>query len=115
MKRIAVDIGAFEKRVTLENETNTADGDGGTTSTFTAIDPGTVWASIRPSVAAMREQPIAGTVQATTTHVVEMRYHASVTTKTRITYGSRYLFVRGVENVNEENVLTRCYCDEVVA
>ncbi len=48
-----------------------------------------------------------------TTHLVEMPYHAQVTFNTRITFRERQLFVRGIQNVDEENRELVLLCEEV--
>ena len=108
--------GRLNKRVSLHNETaSTPDGDGGFTKTWTALDPASVFAAIMPATPSQMERVLASTIQSSTSHIVEMRYHASVSTKTRITFGSRYLYVRGVQNVDEKGELLRLTCDEVIA
>ncbi len=44
-----------------------------------------------------------------------MRYHPQVTIDTRILFGARQLFVKGVQNVGERNRELRCVCEEVIA
>jgi head-tail adaptor len=51
----------------------------------------------------------------TTPYRVVGRYHSGITVDTRILYGSRELFVRGVQNVDEANREMTLYCEEVSA
>lgn len=111
-----VNIGAMRHSIILENPgTATADGDGGYTQTFTALDPSPVRASIMPASARDLERVAAGTVVSSATHLVTMRYHADVTTKTRITFGTRTFNVVGVMNPEERNIWTVVMAVEVVS
>ena len=51
----------------------------------------------------------------TQSHVVTMRYRSDVTVDTRLVHGTRELFVRSVQNVNEANNQIVCVCEEVIA
>lgn len=44
-----------------------------------------------------------------------MRYRSDVTVDTRLVHGTRELFVRSVQNVNEANNQIVCVCEEVIA
>ena len=114
-----INIGRLDKRVDLANPgapgTGISDGKGGYTETFTALSPSPVWASIQPADARTMERFFANTVAAVATHLVRLRYHSGVTTKTRLTYGSRYLYVRGIQNVNERNEEQLLACEEIVS
>lgn len=111
-----MDIGALRHRITLENPgTPVPDGDGGYTEAWTALSPATVNASIVPATAKDLERVVAGTVMATATHIVTMRYHNGVTTKTRVTFGTRVFSVTGVQNEDERNVKLTLVCEEIVA
>ncbi len=110
-----MDIGRLNKRVSLANPgTPTADSDGSYTQTFSALTPPGVWAAIVPATARDLERLAAGTVLATATHLVTLRYHSGVTTKTRITFGARLFSVVGVVNPEERNIETIALCVEVV-
>lgn len=110
-----MDTGALRHYVRLENPgAAVPDGDGGFTQAWTALEPPMVWASIRPASARDLERSIAGTVQSTATHLVGMRYHAGVTTKTRVVFGTRIFHVQGVHNIEERNVELVLAVEEVV-
>jgi len=47
-------------------------------------------------------------------HVVTIRYHPQVTVDTVAVFGTRNLFVRSVQNVNEDNDEMRLICEEIV-
>ena len=114
-----VNIGRMDKYVALANpaapSSAISDGSGGYTETFTPLSPANVWASIAPAAAASLERLFANTVVAVATHVVGMRYHSGVTTKTRITYGTLQLFVRAIQNVEQRNEQLRLACEELVS
>ena len=95
-------ISQHNKYVTLSRSpqtTNDADG------YDEALSPAGVWCSIQPIFGA--------TDSRSTEHAVEMRYHAQVTVDTQILYGTRKLFVRGVQNIDEANDLMRLVCEEI--
>ncbi len=71
------------------------------------LSPSQAWVAIEP-------QGSAGDGR-TQSHIVTMRYRSDVTIDTRLTYGTRYLFVRSVQNVNEANDQMVCVCEEVIA
>jgi head-tail adaptor len=71
------------------------------------LNPAYVWASIRPA-------PPGSFDERKTTHEVGMRYHQEVTFNTRITHRGRFLYVRGIQNVEERNLELVLLCEEVV-
>lgn len=107
--------GAYVQSVTLDTPTRTADGDGGYTESWTALAESPWWCEIVPATAQMIERKQAATIEAQISHIVEGRFHSGVTTKTRITFGTRTLFVRGVQNVEEADEVTRLSCAEVTS
>jgi len=48
------------------------------------------------------------------THDVWMRHHAGVTLDTYLLFGTRKLFVRGLQNVEERGAWLRLLCEEVL-
>lgn len=109
-------VGELRHWITLETPgTPVADGDGGYTQTWSALTPSPVAASIVPASARELERVIAGTVLSSATHIVTIRYHSGVTTKTRITFGARTLNVVGLMNPDERNVWTVMTAVEVVS
>jgi SPP1 family predicted phage head-tail adaptor len=108
-------IGALRHRVTLEAPTTVPDGRGTYTQTWEPLVPAQVWAAVEPATPRAVERLIAGVVAANITHVVTIRFHAGVTTKTRITFNGRYLFVRGLQNVEELSQRVRLACEEAVS
>jgi SPP1 family predicted phage head-tail adaptor len=113
---VTLKVGALRHSIVLENPAAAvADGDGGYTQAFTDLTPSPVQASIVPASARDLERVAAGTVLSTATHVVTMRYHSGVTTKTRITFGTRTFNVVGVMNPEERNLWTVAVAVEVVS
>lgn len=110
-----MDVGSLRHLVTLQSPTKTFDTDGGYTEAWAPLSPSQVWASIKPATARDLERAVAGTVQAAASHLVAMRYHSGVTTKTRIIWGTRILAVQGVQNVDERNAELVLACEEVAA
>lgn len=92
----------------------TPDGDGGYTQTPVPLQPGVVYAAIIPATARDLERVAAGTVIATSTHVIALPYHPGVTTQTVITYAGRTFNVTGVANPEERSRETICTAVEVV-
>lgn len=105
-------------RITLANPTQTADGDGGYTETWTSLSPPVAWASVKAARGRFGEAPQAGTVEARATHQVSMRYHPDVTVKTRVTFtdragSTRHLSVIDVSDVEEQGTELVLTCVEV--
>lgn len=110
-----MNIGQLRHRVTLQNPSGTPvpDGEGGFTHAYVNLTPATVSADVRPATARDLERVTANTTITSATHIVTMRYHAGVTTATRITFKGRTLYVRGVSNPEEKNEMTICVCEEL--
>ncbi len=121
-------IGTRRHRVTLDEPTGAPvpDGDGGSTQDYAALVPARVWARLEPATAAKLERIASGTVLATATHILTLRFHPGVTTKTRITKGpraadgslapgSREFHVTGVATPEELEIDTVAICAEVVS
>ena len=106
-------IGSLRREIAVENPTRTADGEGGFTETYAAASPSPVWSRLEPATPRNVERLVGNTIDAPITHIVTMRYHASVSAITRLTFGSRYLFVRGMQNVDERNEVLHLACEEL--
>jgi SPP1 family predicted phage head-tail adaptor len=101
--------GELDKKVAVQQLTETADGQGGFTESWaTVIEP---WAKIRPF--SSKEKFFAGQVRAGVTHEVTLRYSSSVTTKGRILWGSRVFDIKGMLNIDERNEKLVLECAEV--
>lgn len=70
--------------------------------------PSPVWAAIEPS------SPGTSITDRAVTHLVTVRYHAGITLDTMLLFGSRRLFVRGVQNLEERGIEMRLLCEEIV-
>ena len=111
-----MNVGTLRHRVSLENPgVAVPDGDGGYTQVNVPLSPSEVWADIRPATARDLERVTSGTVMASASHIVTIRYHAGVTTQTRILFGSRVLAVTGVQNPEERNIALVLTAEEMVA
>jgi head-tail adaptor len=97
--------GRLDKWVTLSKAPDTTpDSDG----FFEALSPAGVWASIEPF------PPLEADGERTQAHTVLIRYHSGVTMDTRVLYGTRELFVKGVQNISEKGAWMRLHCEEVI-
>ena len=81
------------------------------TEMWTALTPFRVPASIEPLPPADDGR--------TLPHAVTIRFHAQVSVDTRMTYvdpqgRTRYLFVKGIQDIGLQNVELRCICEEVM-
>lgn len=116
MPNVFVDSARFNKQVDLRDPgTRTRDGKGGFTDAYDLpLTPSTWFCEILPATAANLEQLVGGTTEVKATHIVTGRYHDGITTKTRLTFNGRQLFVRGTQNPEERNLLLVCLCEEVL-
>lgn len=111
-----MEIGRFRHQVTWQNPTLTDDGDGGTTVAWANLAPSQSRVSIVPATAQSLERTAGGAaVISSATHIVTGRYHAGVTTKTRIVFGSRTFQVVSVANIEERSRKMVLLCQEVVS
>jgi head-tail adaptor len=97
--------GRLNKWVTLSKA---PDEPGDSDGFFEALSPAGVWAQIDPY------QPWEADGVRMQSMTVIIRYHSQVTLDTRLLYGTRELFVKGVQNIDEANIWMRLYCEEVV-
>ena len=107
-------IGAYRHKVALDNPTVAPDGHGGYTQTYAPADPPVVDASIEAASVRDLERATAGTVVASATHLVRMRYHAGVSARTRITFRGRTFEVLSVTDVDQRNVALILVCAEIL-
>jgi len=108
-------IGQRRHLVSVDNPSRVPDGDGGFSETFSSASPATMWARIEPATASNVERLVGNTVEGKITHLVTMLYHSGVGMTTRLTHEGRYLFVRGMQNVDEIDRQLVLACEEVVA
>jgi len=98
-------VGRLNKWVTLSRgPQKSPDNDG----FFEDLVPPGCWAAIQPL------PPGAGDLARTIQHQVTMRYHPQVSLDTRLLYGTRELFVRGFQTIDEDNVEMRLLCEEII-
>ena len=103
--------GKLTKSVIIQSPTGDRDAVGERTTTWTNV--ATVWASIDPLSA--REIFAAAQAQSEVTQKVMIRYDSSISAITnawRVAYGSRYLVVEGVRNIDEKNEMYELMCSE---
>lgn len=108
-------VGQLRHRVDVENPARVTDGDGGYTDAYTAATPSPVWAQIEPATPRAVERLTGNTVEAPITHIVTLRTHDGITTKTRLTFNGRRFHVRGLQRVDEQTHWLRLACEEYLA
>lgn len=102
-------VGALNKRVTIQYPTRTPDGMGGFSESW--VDHATVWAAIWPTTATERLK--ADQVSGEITHRIRIRYRRGIRTSWRIKFGSRYFNISGPPiNPNEKNEYLDLMCKE---
>lgn len=107
-------IGSHRHLVALNNPAvPVMNSDGDYTQASVPLDPAEWHCSIMPATARNLERLVAGTVLSTATHLLTGRYHAGITTQTRVTFGMRLFSVTGVVNPEERNIETVAVCVEV--
>lgn len=89
----------LKHRIEFQKTTQTSDGAGGWTESWTTI--ATVWAKIEPVKS--YERFIAMQTETYTTHKITCRYNANITTAKRALFNGRLFDVTGVINVEEDN------------
>jgi head-tail adaptor len=98
--------GRHDKLVTLHRSPQVTDDNDGF---WEALTPASWWISVEPL-----DPSVSGDGSRIQSHRVRGRYRADVTVDTRITYGTRELFVKGVQNIGEQNVEIVLYCEEAI-
>lgn len=101
--------GKLNKRVGLQQLTQTPDGAGGFTEEWATI--ATLWAEVAPVSAFERLQ--ADQLRAGVSHRVTIRHRAGVTAKHRLQLGARTFQVQGVRNPDEANERLVLDCEEI--
>ena len=90
-------MASLRHKVVIQSETQSSDGQGGFTSSWT--DGPTVYCSIEPVKAYERYQAMQ--MQTPVTHKIVMRYRGGVTAKNRLKFGDRILEIKEVINIEE--------------
>jgi head-tail adaptor len=110
-----MNIGQLRHRLDVDNPTQTADGDGGYTESWVAATPPEVWAAVVPATASIIERQVGNMIDAPIHQMVTCRYHAGISTRSRLTFDGRTLYVRGVQDLNTQHVWLVLACEEVTA
>ena len=106
-------IGLLRQRVDVKNPTRAADGQGGYVDTFASASPATVWARIEPATASVIERQVANTIEAPISHLITVRYHSGITTKTQLSTTAATFMVRGVQDVEFRNQFLMLACEQL--
>lgn len=90
-------LGNLRERVTIQTFTESSDGGGGSTRTWSNL--ATVWAEVKPvSRVADRERVDTGRLATIQTYLVTIRHRTGFDTSARLLWGSKYLNIRSIEN-----------------
>lgn len=108
MARI-MDPGRFSVRLVLERPTETPDGQGGMTRSFSAL--ATLWARIEPVVAKADEA--AGTLPVSVTHCIWLRWRGDLAGGMRLRKGARLFAIRTFRDPDEAGRYALCDCEEI--
>jgi len=99
----------MNKRIVIEENTRTTDGQGGYTEAWTTL--ATVWASIEPIKGYEKFQ--AAQMQTPVTHKIMIRYRTGITTACRINYDNRTFDIKEVLNVDEDKAQLKITAQEI--
>lgn len=102
--------GKLRHSIIIQQATESFNGNSELVSTWSTF--ATIWASIEPLVG--REYYAARQVNAETTGKIRIRYLAALTTKMRISFGTRIFDIKGISNIEERNEEMVLYYSEVV-
>lgn len=106
---MAIQIGRFGHRVTLQEKTQTDEAFG--EETWSDISsPNPVWAKVRPMEGSEYFQ--GQQIDAKVTHVVSIRYRSDVTSHQRLLHDGRVLDIQHVINENEDDEVLHLHCEE---
>ena len=103
-------IGNLRHQISIEQATESFDGNGELISTWTTF--ATVWAEITPLTG--REYWSARQINAETTGKIRTRYISGLTPKMRVKFGTRIFNITGLSNIEERNEEIVIYYSEVV-
>lgn len=108
--------GARRHLVTLSGPGGPAvpDGEGGWTTTPSALDPATWYVSIRRASVRDLERLTSGTTLNSASHILEGDFHPGITRETQVTFDGRTFYVNDVQNVEERGIQMILFCQEVV-
>jgi len=97
-------------RISIEQLTRTADGQGGFTESWSQF--ASVWANIVPTSAA--ERFFAQRIESNVTHKIGIRYLSGVASEMRIIFETRIFQIHGVRKIDEEKWFMILDCVENV-
>jgi len=100
--------GKLRHKVEIQSYTATSDSMGGTTEVWATVE--TVWAQVQPL--SSREYFQQQQIQSQATHRVTLRYTSNVNHKSRLLFGSRYLYVQSIRNIEEIGDKMELLCSE---
>lgn len=100
---LKIRAGSLRHRISIQEQTDTADGMGGFTTSWAAITGmGSVPASIYPLTS--KEQLDAMKLESVITNKIRIWYRSGITSKNRFVFGSRIFEIRGAPiNYDEKN------------
>lgn len=104
-------IGALDKRITLQCQTKTPDGMGGFTVAWVAVC--TAWAGVWPVSATEQLRASAPTMVAT--HRVRIWYRSVLSASWRVLYNGRYFSIVSKVDPSESHEYIDLLCKEVTA
>lgn len=110
-----IDPGRLNHSVVIESPgTPAPDGDGGFSNTWSAITPSPIFGAFYSATARAMDR-LGGTtaIESVATHIFETHYYAGLTTLMRLRIDTRVFAVRGVQNVDEADEMTRLFIEEV--
>lgn len=108
MKCCDITAGKLRHIITIERETSTSDGAGGSTITWSAV--ATPRAFIKPMSGGERLQAMR--LESTVTHRIFIRYRDDLLTSDRINFNGRLMQIRALINLEERNRWIEIYADE---
>lgn len=74
-----------------------------------------VAAAVEPATPSRVERQVAATVQTPISHIVTIRYRSGVLAKDRVLFGTRPLYIMGMQNPEERNRWLVLACEERAA
>lgn len=103
---------AGERRhyVALQSITGRVASGDGYLDTWATYD--SVWASVVPATASAVERLTGQTLETPITHLVELDYRDDLLSQHRVLFGTRPLYIRGMQNQDERNRTWCLSCEE---
>lgn len=107
---LTMESGQLRKRIVIQTNTPAQDAAGQPIASW--ADTTTRWGSIEPLSG--RELMQIQAVMASATHRVRMRYYSGLTVKHRLKFGTRYLEINSLRNLDERGIEHECICTELL-